>query len=138
MAEGDVTHPNHFKYMLLQAYLNGKTVKAMLVNATPNIDTWENKDDVTGEISATGYTAGGKTLGAFTFTENDTNDRGEWDFPDLTWTSLATATINNIVFYYNSGVASTSVVIGWMESATNSNGGDYTVQINANGFTHLS
>ncbi len=138
MAEGDIIHPNHFKYTLLQAYLSGKTIKVMLVNATPNIDTWANKSDVTGEIVATGYTAGGKTVGTFTFTENDTNDRGEWDFPDITWTSLATATIAFAVFYYDSGTPSTSVVAGWMESQTDSNGGDYTVQINTNGFTHLS
>ena len=140
MAEGDNTFRNHFKAELFKGKvdLDGDTFKVQVVNATPDIDTWDNEDDITGEISATGNTTVGKSLASLLVMENDTNDRAEWDFADVTWTNLATATINNAVVYLNTGVAATSIIVGWVAISTNSNGGDYTLQINANGFAHLS
>lgn len=140
MAEGDVTFTNHFKAELFRGTidLDTDTFKVMLINGSPNVDTWENIDDVSTEISGSGYTADGETLASLVITENDTNNRAEWDFADVTWTNLATATISDAVIYKDTGVDSTSVVVGWVEIATNSNGGNYTLQINASGFAHLT
>lgn len=140
MAEGDITIGNHYLAELLRGTIDHDTdtFKMALVNATPNIDTWENFDDVTGEISGSGYTAGGVTLASLLITEDDTNDRAAWDFADPSWINLATSTINNGVIYKSTGVSSTSVIVGWVEIATNSNGANYTVQVNANGLFLLA
>ena len=46
--------------------LDTDTIKVMLVTSTytPNQDTHTKRSDVTNEVSGTGYTAGGATLGA--------------------------------------------------------------------------
>jgi hypothetical protein len=52
------------------------TFKVMLVSSaySPNKDTHDKRDDVTNEVSGTGYTAGGVTS-ACTVTKDTANDR---------------------------------------------------------------
>ena len=54
------------------------TIKVALVTSayTVNIDSHSNFSDITNEVSGTGYTAGGATLGTKTATQDNTNDRG--------------------------------------------------------------
>lgn len=74
------------------ALLNGgidllsDTLKVALVTASyvPDVDTHQYYDDVTDEISGTGYTAGGKTLTGKTITQDDANDRARFDAADTT------------------------------------------------------
>lgn len=54
------------------------TIKVMLTTSTysPNVATHDFKDDVTNEITGTGYTAGGATLGSKTLTVTAANSFG--------------------------------------------------------------
>lgn len=70
--------------------LTSDTFKVMLVSSsyTPNQDTHAVKSDVTGEITGTGYTAGGKALSGLTLTQSTSKNTWTWDANDLTWTGL--------------------------------------------------
>lgn len=54
------------------------TIKGMLVTSayTPDFDAHDYKDDVTNEVSGTGYTAGGATLASKTATKTPANSWG--------------------------------------------------------------
>ena len=66
-------------------------IKVMLVGAsyTPNQDTHGVKADVAGEVTGTGYTAGGKSLADKTLTQNATAKTWLWDASDLTWSGVS-------------------------------------------------
>ena len=104
--------------------------------ASTQIDGAAPAYSTTNEIVATNYTAGGATLGSKTVTQDDTNDRAAWDAADVTWTSLATATIQRAILYDDTTATKWHAII-W-EIGTNSNGGNYTLQFNANGMMLLS
>lgn len=142
MAEGDFTWHNTAKKKFQDGDIDllVDTLRVTLLNGwTPNIDTDEYWDDISAnEISATGYTAGGATLGTKSTAVDTTNDRSEFDAADVTWTSLATATITRAALIHWTGTPSTSTIIGSWEIATNSNGGNYTLQFNAQGVLHFT
>lgn len=143
MAEGDITFANQAKAWLLGGILDLDThaIKVALVNAYSfNPDNNHGYANFSGnEITVTGYTAGGKALTGLTITTNDTGDYGKWDANDVTWTSLATATITAALLYDDT--LTTPVAKGLlakMEIATNSNGGNYTISWAAGGIAQLS
>lgn len=145
MAEGDITFANHFKADLLRGVydLDTDTIKVALTSGyTFNPDNNHGYGDLTGEITGAGYTAGGKSLTGLTITTNDTGDYGKWDAGDVTWTSLATNTIDSAIAYDDTVVTGTSTggdpLIFRMEIGTNSNGGNYTISWNAGGIAQLS
>lgn len=113
------------------------TIKLALTTAsyTPNVDTDDFFDDVTNEVSGTGYTAGGATLGSKTVTVDAANDRVELDCADVSW---STATITNArygVVYKSTGTAGTSQLIGVIDFGANysSAGGTFLITVNAEG-----
>lgn len=142
MAEGDITFTNHFKeQLLLKAIdMDSDTFKVVLLNGysiTPDGNL--GYADLTGEISASGYTAGGATLGSLAVAQDDANNRASWDAADVTWTSLATATITAAAIYDDTVTTPVAdPIVCFIEIATNSNGGNYTLQWNANGIGLLS
>ena len=122
------------------AYLTD-TIKVALVTSayTVNIDSHANFSDITNEVSGTGYTAGGATLGTKTATQDNTNDRGVLDAADTTWTT-STITARGAVIYRDSGTPSTSKLMGYVDfgSDKSSSGTDFTIQWNASGITYLA
>jgi hypothetical protein len=85
------------------------TFKCMLVTSsyTPNKDTDDFRNDVTNEVSGTGYTAGGA---AATFTVNaidTTNDRIEITLGAVSWPT-STITARGAVYYKSRGGASSA------------------------------
>lgn len=96
------------------------TVKVMLCTSSyaPNQDTHDYKDDVTNEVSGTGYTAGGQTLASKTVTYNATTNTMTWDAADPSW-NPATITARFAVFYVDTGTASTSPLIGYWDFGEN-------------------
>ena len=91
-----------------QINLETDTFKMMLCSSgyTPNQDTHQYKNQVTSEVTGTGYTAGGATV-VPTFTKDTTNHRLTIVFPQLTWTG-STITARKAVCYKSTGTASTS------------------------------
>jgi hypothetical protein len=110
----------------------------MLLSAVPsdaNLDAWDFRDDVTNEITGTGYTAGGMDLGAFTGTKDTTNNRYKIDFPDSVWAGATFSAVAALVYKKTGGAASTDPIVGvWDFGGTKTaTGGSFTIQWHADG-----
>lgn len=141
MAAGDGHVVNNFKEQLLLKTVDcvNDVFKIALYSdayASGQIDGAAPAYSATNEISASGYTTAGATVGSKTVTQDDTNDRAAWDAADVTWTSLATATIQRAILYDDTTATKWQAII-W-EIGTNSNGGNYTLQFAATGMLLLS
>ncbi len=116
------------------------TIKVALVTSSysPNKDTHDYFDDVTNEVSGTGYTAGGKALANKSVTQDDTNDRAEFDTDDVTWT-VSTITARAVVLYKDSGTASTSPLLAYIDFGDDYTtlGEDFTVEWDTEGILYL-
>jgi hypothetical protein len=117
------------------------TIKVALVTSSyaPNQDTHDYFDDVTNEVSGTGYTAGGATLASPTVTLDTVNDRVDFDAADTSWTT-STITARGAVIYKSSGTPSTSPLIGYLDFTTDqiSSAGTFLIQWAAAGILRLA
>ena len=130
------------------------TIKcALLATATPYtynpdhdfMDAGGANDPTDAELSVTGYTggfggAGRKTLASKTITENDTDNRVEFDAADLTWTVLSTGqTIEGAVIIKEVTNDAATVLYAFLDP-TNvpTNGSDITLQFASNGFLNFN
>lgn len=88
--------------------LDTVTVKAMLVSSsyTENKDTHTRRSDVTGEVSGTGYTAGGATS-AVTIAKDTAADRIVITLGAVSWAD-ATFAARKAVYYVSRGGASSA------------------------------
>lgn len=134
---------NSFKAKIMDGSidLDTDTIKVALVTSTyvPNQDTHDFFDDVTNEVTGTGYTAGGASLASKTVTADNTDNEGVFDAADVTWTS-STITARGAVIYKSTGVASTSALICYLDFTTDqsSSSGDFTIQWNSEGILNLN
>ena len=97
--------------------LDTDTIKAALVTSayTPNQDTHDFFNDITGEASGTGYTAGGVTLGSVTWTYDSASNTWKFDAADVSW-STATVTARYLVIYdATPGTAATNPLICYVD-----------------------
>lgn len=121
--------------------LDTDTIKVALVTSsyTPNIDTHDNFDDITNEVSGTGYSSGGATLASVSVSVDTTDDEGVFDAADTTWTT-ATITARGAVIYKSTGTPSTSKLICYVDfgSDKTSTAGDFTIQWNSEGILNLN
>ena len=106
------------------------TFKAMLVTSTyaPNKDTHDFRDDVTNEVSGTGYTAGGATS-TVTVTKDTANDRVTIQFGAVSW-ATSTITARGCVYYKSRGGASSAdELVAYVDfgSDVSSSGGTFAV-----------
>ena len=106
------------------------TFKAMLVTSsyTPNKDTHDFRDDVTNEVSGTGYTAGG-VASAVTVTKDTANDKVTIQLGAVSWAS-STITARGCVYYKSRGGASSAdelVCYADFGSDVSSSGGTFSV-----------
>lgn len=151
MAEGDGVIYNNFKEQVMEGVFNlasgGDTVKLTLhTGYTPDIDThtvWGDTGVNSTEYgTASGYTAGGKTLASQDVTQDNTNDRGVFDADDVTWTSLGAlspATPSHAILRDDTPVSPADpLILYWVLGITATNGGDYTLQFGANGILLLT
>lgn len=100
---------------------------------TPNFDTHDFFNDLTNEVTGTGYTSGGQ---AFTSTEV-TLASGvlTWDFADPSWTSSTIANAMAAVTYTNVGSTATDQLLLLLDfvTAVSTSAGTLLVAINASG-----
>lgn len=136
---------NIFKQTInTQAYWDSGNIKAILVDntypASIDIDTHIYYSHVIGyEISGTGYSAGGQTILLPTFFVDNTKNWCRYDASDLVWTN-ASITARGVILYYDTGVASTSTLIAFIDflSDGTSTGADFTVQWSVDGVFTVS
>ena len=102
---------------------SGDTIKVALCTSTytPNQDTHDFFDDITNEVSGTGYTAGGATLSSKSVNYDSATNVTSLRAGASSWTG-ATFTCRYAVVYKSTGTASTSPLIGYVDF-----GGDETV-----------
>ena len=119
------------------------TIKVALLTSsyTPNQDTHDYFDDVsTYEVSGTGYTAGGQTLGSKTVTYDAATNVIVLDAADTTWTS-STITARYAVVYDDSGAtAGAKALIGYVDfsSDQSSTSGNFTITWDATGIVRIT
>jgi hypothetical protein len=116
------------------------TIKVALVTSsyTPDQATHDKFDDVTNEVSAAGYTAGGATLANIALQLDTTNHWCDVNADDVQWTANITA--RAAVVYMSTGTAATSPLIAYLDfgsDQTSSGGGTFTLQLNAEGLWRL-
>ena len=104
---------NKFLDYLAKNDVSDDTFKVALVTSTytPDKDSHEHFDDITNEVSGTGYSAGGETVTG-TLTLDTANDKLTLEFASTSWTS-ATITARGAVYYSSTGTASTSTLIAY-------------------------
>lgn len=113
------------------------TIKVALTTSTyvPNQDTDDFFNDVTNELSATGYTAGGVTITTPTITYDTASNEIRLDADDPSWSSATWSTARIAVWYKSTGTASTSPLIGYMDFASDQSvsSGTFTITLNSSG-----
>jgi hypothetical protein len=118
------------------------TIKVALLTSsyTPDQDAHDYYNDVsTYEVSGTGYTAGGNTLGSKTATYDSATNVIVLDAADTTWSS-STITARYAVIYDSTGTSSTSALIGYVDfgSDQSSTNGNFTITWDATGIVRIT
>ena len=107
--------------------------KIALYTSSATMDKTTTAYSATNEVSGTGYSAGGATLGTLTIAQ--TSDTWYWSWPDPTWpTSTITA---RGCLIYNSSRSNKAVCVADFGSDIISTGGTFTVDLPAAGATAL-
>lgn len=142
MSMADVIY-NSFKKNIMDGSidLDTDTIKVALVTSsyTPDQDVHDFFDDVTNEVSGTGYTAGGASLANKAVTADNTDNEGVFDADDVSWTT-ATITARGAVLYKSTGTASTSALIAYIDFTADkvSTAGTFTISWNSEGILNLN
>lgn len=120
---------------------NSDTIKAAICTSsyTPDQDAHDYFNDVTNEVTGTGYTAGGATLTGCTVTYDGASNTLKLDADDAVWSS-STITGRKVVIYKSTGTASTSPLLVCIESDTDiiSSGAAWTLSFNAAGIATVT
>jgi hypothetical protein len=120
--------------------LDTDTLKIALVTSsyTPDQDAHDNFDDVTNEVTGTGYTSGGATLTPSVSVDN-TDNEGVFDAADVSWTT-STITARGAVIYKSTGTASTSKLICYLDfgSDKSTSNGTFAITFAAEGTLNLN
>jgi len=119
------------------------TIKVALLTSsyTPNQDSHDYFDDVSSyEVTGTGYSTGGQTLGSKTLTYDSANNVIILDAADVTWSS-STITARYAVVYNDSGASSASkALIGYVDfsSDQSSTNGNFTITWDSTGIVRVT
>lgn len=126
--------PNYFKPTSLKAKLYKATW-------TPDLTNDEFRDDIDSHAS-TGTNVDVKTV-TQSFTYSNSPAHVSDDFTDITWSTLTTSDAKYVVFYMDSGAASTDKLVAYVDlislGFTGSITADtLTLQFNTNGFFRIN
>jgi hypothetical protein len=118
------------------------TIKGMFTTSgyTPDQDAHDYKDDITNEITGTGYTAGGPTLTGKTLTYTGATNKIMFDADDTNLTGT-TITVRTVVLYdATPGSDATRPLLGYQQSSADisTTGGDFTIVWNASGIIEIT
>ena len=119
--------------------LDTDTIKVALVTSTYVASAAHDFfDDITNEVSATGYTAGGATLSTPSVVADGTS--AKFDAADTVWSITGTVTARGAVVYKDTGTAATRPLLFYYDFGTDETAedGDFTIQWSANGLATLS
>lgn len=94
------------------------TIKVSLHTSTyeVNQDTHDFYDDVTNEVTATGYTTGGASITGKTLTYNVGTNTLKYDGDNVAWTITGSLTFRYAVIYDSTpGTAATNPLLGYID-----------------------
>lgn len=93
------------------------TLKLMLCTSTytPNQDTHQYKSSVTNEVTGTGYTAGGATVGSITVAYNTGTNVLSIDGADVTWSSSSITARYAVLYDSTPATDATRPLIGYVD-----------------------
>lgn len=128
------------------------TIKVALVTSsyTPDKDSHDYFNDITNEVSGSGYNSGGNAL---TWTgiefgdpasqnnavsQNNDNDRAEFDADDVSW-NPSTITARAAVLYKSTGTPANDTLIAYVDFGDDysSNNEDFTIEWDSAGILYL-
>lgn len=122
--------------------LDTDTIKVMLVTSayTPDQDAHDKRDDVTNEVTGTGYTAGGATLANKAVTADNTDNEGMFDADDVTWASSTITARGAVLYKSRGGASSADELICYIDFGSDqiSSSGNFTITWNAEGIINLN
>jgi len=117
------------------------TIKVALCTGSyvPSQANHNNFDDVTNEISGTGYTAGGETLTGKSISYSDADKAVLLGADDVMWSS-ASFTARYGVIYQDTGTPATSLLIGYVDFGQTKStlGGNFAILWNSSGMLKLN
>lgn len=128
---------NSFKTDLLSGNINfgADTFYAMLVTSAyaPNIDTHNRRDDVTNEVTGTGYTAGGEEINVASVTLDTGTDTVNVTFDDVLWATSSITARGAVIYKSNGGASSADELIGYVDFGADktSVASDFTLTLTA-------
>lgn len=118
------------------------TIKVMLVGSgyTPNQDTHAYKSDVTGEVSGTGYTAGGATLAGKAVTYDAANNVIVLDADDVSWANSTLTARYAVIYDDTPATAATKPLLGYVDFGTDqsSTNGTFAITWDATGVFRIT
>lgn len=118
------------------------TIKVALTTATytPDQDAHDYFNDVTNEVSGTGYSAGGATLANKTVTYTGATNKFVLDADDAAWTTSTITARTAVVYDASPGSDATRPLICYQQSDTDvsTTAGTFTVQWNASGIVEIT
>jgi hypothetical protein len=115
------------------------TLKLLLVSAdqAANLNTHDNRDDITQEVTGTNYAAGGVTLSGVTVTAS--GGVATLDAIDATFSNVTIAAIRGSVLYKSTGSAAADPLAFWHDHGAQAvTAANYVVQWNASGIATLT
>ena len=115
--------------------LNTDTFKIMLTTSTytPVKDTHDFRDDVTNEVSGTGYTSGGATLAGVSVTYDAATDQVQISWTDPTWSGSTITARTAVIYKSRGGASSADELLAYCTESGDivSTGGTFTVDLPA-------
>jgi hypothetical protein len=121
--------------------LDTDTIKVALVTSsyTFDQDAHDYFNDITNEVTGTGYTAGGATLGSVTVSYDGASNTLTFDAADVAWAS-STITARGAVIYVSTGTSSTSALLLFVDfgADVSTTAGTFTIQWNASGIASVT
>lgn len=139
----DVIYNAFKKYIMNGSIdLDTDTINVMLVTSTytPDQDAHEFRDDITNEVSGTGYSAGGSALAGKAVTADNTDNEGVFDANDVSWTTSTITARAAVLYKARGGASSADELICYIDFGSDkiSTAGTFTIAWNAEGILNLA
>jgi hypothetical protein len=103
----------------------------MLCTSTysPNQDTHAYKSDVTNEVSGTGYTAGGNTIGSVSVSYSGASNTFTMDGADVSWAASTITARYAVIYDGTPGSDATRPLLGYVDfgADVSSSGGSFDI-----------
>lgn len=126
---------NKFKADLAKGVYDfeSNTFYAMLVTSSYvlDVDSHEYRDDITDEVTGTGYTSAGVEITNIVVSQDNTNDKAVIDADNISWES-STITAKGLIVYKYTGAASTDNLVCYIDFGENKSTSNTTFAITWN------